>query len=46
MTKEELIERLCELQDVIEEDEREDFDNKEIEELIIEARLPITFSTD
>ncbi|MCJ7483905.1 MAG: hypothetical protein MUO31_13180 [Thermodesulfovibrionales bacterium] len=46
MIKEDLIERLCELLDTIEGDPRADFDRGEIEELIVEARIPITFSTD
>ena len=42
MKKEEFIEQLCELLDTIQEDTRQDFDNEEIEELIVEARIPIT----
>lgn len=46
MKKEELIERLSDLIDTIEDDDREDFENREIEELIVEARIPITFSNN
>lgn len=45
MKKETLIERLVDLLNTIEIDKREDFEDEEIEELIIEARLPITFSS-
>lgn len=44
MTKEELITRLCELLDTVEDDNRESFDDGEIEDLICEARIPITRS--
>ena len=42
MKKEEFIERLCNLLDTVEADERKDIDDGEIEDLIVEARIPIT----
>ena len=42
MKKEVFIERLCNLLDTIEEDVRQDFDDEEIEELVIEAQIPMT----
>ncbi|KKL08844.1 hypothetical protein LCGC14_2571780 [marine sediment metagenome] len=42
MRKEDFIERLCILLDTVEEDTRQDFDDETIEDLIVEARIPIT----
>ena len=42
MKKEEFIKCLCNLLDTIEDDVRQDFDNEDIEELIVEAQIPIT----
>ena len=42
MKKEEFIERLCNLLDTVEEDTRQDFNDEEIEDLIVEAQIPIT----
>ena len=42
MKKEDFLERLCDLLDTVEEDARQDFDEGEIEDLIVEARIPIT----
>lgn len=44
MVKEELITRLYDLIDDIELTNQEDFDDGEIEDLIVEARIPITRS--
>ncbi len=41
MKKNELIERLCNLLNTIELDSHKDFDDEEIEDLIVEARIPI-----
>ena len=40
MTKDELIRRLCNLLDEVDIDMRQDFDDVEIEDLIVEAGLP------
>jgi len=40
MTKDELIKRICNLLDEIDIDMRQDFDDDEIEDLIVEAGLP------
>lgn len=42
MTKEELITRLVDLLDTVEDTNQEDFDDDEIEDLICEAGIPIT----
>ncbi len=44
MKKEELISRLYDLIDDVEHVNQEDFDAAEIEDLILEARIPITRS--
>lgn len=44
MTKEELITRLVDLLNTVEDADQEDFDDGEIEDLILEARIPITRS--
>ncbi len=42
MKKEDFIERLCDLLDTVEEDTQQDFNDEEIEDLIVEAQIPIT----
>lgn len=42
MTKEELITRVVDLLDTIEDTAQDSFDDDEIEELVVEARIPIT----
>lgn len=45
MIKEELITRLVDLTDTVEYADQESFDDEEIEELVLEAGIPITLST-
>ena len=42
MKKEDLISRLCDLLDTVDYSDQKDFDDGEIEDLIVEARIPIT----
>lgn len=42
MTKEELIIRLVDLLDTIEDTDQDEFDDGEIEDLVCEANIPIT----
>lgn len=44
MTKEEFIIRLVDLLDTVEDTDQETFDDEEIEDLVVEARIPITRS--
>jgi len=44
MTKEELLYRLWDLIDDVEHANQEDFDDEEFEDLVVEARIPITRS--
>lgn len=44
MTKEELLTRLYDLIDTVEDTDQDNFDDEEIEDLIVEARIPITRS--
>ena len=42
MTKEEFITRLVDLTDTIEDIDQDDFDDGEVEDLVVEAGIPIT----
>lgn len=44
MTKEEFITRLVDLADTVEDTDQDDFDDDEVEDLVVEAGIPITRS--
>lgn len=44
MTKEELITRLVDLLDTVEDSAQDEFNDEEIEDMVLEARIPITRS--
>jgi len=44
MTKEEFITRLVDLTDTVEDADQDDFNDDEVEDLVVEAGIPITRS--